>query len=458
MDWNIDSTIQLSFAATLRQFSSGFSQSDWNSLHRVDKAASIKGRPVDFAINEEQRPGSLISNLALRMFGAGLVLVASADLVKKPLLAILPQLRSIPLSRLQWRVGQLALFMIIGLPIARYIASRLAMIGIYPAQSKIVRTGLEAVHLIASRLAAMGSISSVQREILNNAIEVTSDLMPKMIPEKPTIGDILIRHVVLENKGIKYHGVLYSLPNTLLNKQWVCYSLGNAMVADRCILGIGRFYSSAGFNTLVMDGPGVGRSEGHAVPETMGDAVEVGLQYLEKELHAQRIALVGFSLGGAMLGQAIKSHTFQDSTGYKVAQENTFSRTSDFAALFFGKTFGKWIVGQLGLEMDSVEASQQLSSKGIQEYVIGHSISSEDYSNLLDNGEPGWENDPTGDGVIPGPVALGKVLKRERITDNKVFKGKVNANHLPEFIDWDQDPAFFSELSKWTSEPRSEET
>lgn len=449
----MDSPIQLNFAATLRQFSSGFSPSDWNSLHREDKTTSIKGLPVDFAINEEQRPRSLISNLALRMFGAGLVLVASADLVKKPLLAILPQLRSIPLSRLQWRVGQLALFMIIGLPIARYIASRLAMIGIYPAQSKIVRNGPRIVHYIASRF----NISFMRTALdLDTLVSIASELMPKMISTNNVSRDILIRHVVLENKGVKYHGVLYGGRDTLLNKQWVCYSLGNGMVADRVVQQIGRNYSSAGFNTLVMDGPGVGRSEGHAVPETMGDAVEVGLQYLEKELQAERIALIGFSLGGAMLGQAIKGHAFQDATEYKVAQENTFSRTSDFAALFFGKTLGKWIVGQLGLEMDSVQASQQLSSKGIQEYVIGHSISSKDYNNPLDNGEPGWENDPTGDGVIPGRVALGKVLKKENITENKVFHGWIQEGHVPEFST--DDPPFFAELLKWNSKPRSEET
>lgn len=233
----------------------------------------------------------------------------------------------------------------------------------------------------------------------------------------------VVRHINLQKNNVQYSAMLIGHQNTIENGQWVLQATGNDWPIEKVASKFAEKYYEVGYNLLMVNGPGVGRSEGAATPKSIGDAQEVGIRFLEEMIDAKKIIIAGYSLGGAAVGMAILEHNFApnlDKRKYLVIRQMTFDRTSNifrnYAHILYPKL--KPIVKQLVIwadcEMDSVAASKKLEEISIPECII----------------QAGNEQSFSHDGMIPLRSTLGYRLIKEKISGKtKTFHRIPNANH-----------------------------
>lgn len=315
--------------------------------------------------------------------------------------------------------------------ILRYVAQRLIMIPLYPAQSRIFK------RIIGFR---------------QNRLNQTRSEISQVLGEK----GFLTRDVSLEKNGIRYSGLLIGHKDTINNGQWVLQATGNIQHIESPAQDYAEEFIKAGYNTLLINGPGVGKSQGEATPASMGDAQQVGIAFLETAIKAKKIALAGYSLGGAAIGQAVLKHDFKENVKYLVVRQMTFDRASTIAEIFVrpipGQIFGYFndggyykvakvlfkitarilprlrfivpgFIKWAGCEMDSVAASKKLEKLKIKEVIIQAG------KNEVPAEKLPTVNDFQDDGVIEAEVSLGRALIAEGVTHEKVFICLVGAGH-----------------------------
>jgi hypothetical protein len=221
-----------------------------------------------------------------------------------------------------------------------------------------------------------------------------------------------IRPILLEKNGVKFSGWTICNPAQRNNGKWVLQAVGNGATVEDYIPVINKQYIEAGFNTILINNPGVGHSEGTATPETMGEAQELTITYLES-IGANQIVLAGHSLGGAAIGQAILQHTFKRSVQYLAIPQMTFGSLSHVAKKMIKPSCLKPIVSPLiwwtELEMDTTAASKKLASLGIHEHIINRKMA----PSL--NNKSGYLHD----GVIPAKATHGHRLHKAQISHLK---------------------------------------
>ena len=290
----------------------------------------------------------------------------------------------------------------------RYLAQRVILMALYPAQSRIVK------RFVGEYFSATAIDSFRQREAT-------------------TLRDerYIFRHVSLMKNGVRFSGLLVGHQSTISNGNWVLQATGNMEFAEHSILDIAKEYSKAKFNTLIVNGPNVGRSEGHATTKSMAQAQEVGLQFIETALKAKNIAIAGRSLGGAAIGMMIMKHDFLEEKKYLVIRQMTFDRASNICARLAGTIFGQWIVPYAsglvkwcGLEMDSIAASQMLRDKGIKEVIIQAT------NRWPEETTPVKKEHFQTDGPIIAEASLGYGLCEEGVLEDKKFVYLKGADHM----------------------------
>jgi hypothetical protein len=308
----------------------------------------------------------------------------------------------------------------------QYIAQRFVMFPLYPAQNGLVKAIMP--HFETHKL---------NTDRFKGALSLKSK-------------GFIVRDVNLEKNGIRYSGLLIAHEETIGNRQWVLQATGNAQPIEQGFVDIDKqgryiaeegaprsnfsfssFYQKQGFNLLLINGPGVGKSEGKATAQSMGDAQQVGISFIETALKANKIVIAGFSLGGAAIGQAILQHAFKGDVKYLVVRQMTFDRVSTICAKIVARAspfLEKFVVKQLikwtGLEIDSVAASKKLQQLGIQEVIVQRSAVESCQSNSI----PCLNQFET-DGVIVPEASLGYALVKEGVTEDKVFCPLPEAEH-----------------------------
>ncbi|MGH2613267.1 MAG: hypothetical protein ACRDFB_09525, partial [Rhabdochlamydiaceae bacterium] len=292
----------------------------------------------------------------------------------------------------------------------RYIVQRLGMALLYPAQSRVKK---------------FLKFPELHTSVLNNSRKEAADALNKT--------GFIVRDVVLEKNGVRYSGLLVGHKDTIDNGNWALQATGNAEPIERCVESFAKTYKKFNFNILLINGPSVGKSEGEAVPKSLGDAQEVGLSFMEMALKATKIVIAGRSFGGAAIGLAILQHQFKVDVKYLVIRQMTFDRASNVCGKFVGTIFPQlarleglvaWIVRWAGSEMDLVETSQHLQRRSIKEVIVqagNKKIMGEKLSTI---------DDFYSDGSILAHASLGYALIKEGVTDNKVFICLVSARHM----------------------------
>ena len=296
--------------------------------------------------------------------------------------------------------------------LTKYTLQRLIMMPLYPAQNRIVKY-----------------FSKGERGLNANSLKIFRE---KCFTSLRGEGFICEHLLLCGKQGNRYSAVLVRYENHQ-NDLWILQAGGNTEPAEHmlhpgqgCFSGY-RYALGGRCNFLAVNGPGVGLSEGTATPETMGDAQEVALRFLEEKMEAKEILIAGRSLGGAIIGQMILKHKFRSGVHYTICRQMSMDRISNVCAKIVATEFPRLeetvrkLVIWTGCELDSVEASKILMERKISEVIV----------------QAGSIQDPTGriaesnfqdDGIIPAEASLGRALIVDKITRCKRFVYLPNSN------------------------------
>jgi hypothetical protein len=299
--------------------------------------------------------------------------------------------------------------------LTRYTVQRLIMGQLYPAQSRRI----QARRMLLGEEALNESRQNLENRRINDP-------------------GFVVRNIILEKNGTRYSGLLMGRATTITNGRWALQATGNSTPIEHVALYAYDNYINCGYNTLLINGPSVGRSEGHATPDSMGEAQEVGISFLETAIKGNKIVIAGCSLGGAAIGQAILKHTFKTHVKYLVIRQMTFDSASNVCAEVFGKL--KWLVKRIvpwsGCEMNNTTASRKLQELQITEVIVQAGFvpamvrPTKEYLEDPVNRHNYLENF-THDGVISQQASHGRRLIEEQVVGHKVFRCLPHAEHCP---------------------------
>lgn len=228
----------------------------------------------------------------------------------------------------------------------------------------------------------------------------------------------LVEHKLLSKNNLQFSALIISRPSSIQNGKWIIQATGNNMPIEPYVTSYAKMYnppsSDHQYNLVMINGPGVGLSEGFATPKTMGIAQLAGIEYVES-LNPKKLILSGFSLGGAAMGQAILNHKFKPNIEYLVISQMTFDKASNVGTKTiqvknrFLKSFLHSVVQWTGCEMNTLAASKKLQSLKIPEILI--------HTGKKIGGKMEFIHDRT----IPAKATLGYKLQKENITKYKSF-------------------------------------
>lgn len=180
--------------------------------------------------------------------------------------------------------------------------------------------------------------------------------------------NLIGREVTLEKNGHRYNGLILGQNSTITNGKWAIFAPGNATTIEDSIWDTSP-YLQAGYNMLLVNGPGVSKSQGPATVERLGDAQDIALTFLETAIKAKRIVLAGHSLGAAAIGLAASKHTFKPDVSYLAIRIMTFDRLSNIARKL-ATIIASLFLRLFGCEIDCLSASKKLQQEGVHEIII----------------------------------------------------------------------------------------
>lgn len=236
--------------------------------------------------------------------------------------------------------------------------------------------------------------------------------------------------ISLHKSGVIYDATIIGHSDTIGNGKWSMHALGNVNAMEDCTEDLAKANHPYGANTLLINGPGIGRSGGYPTRYQLGAGFEAGLQFLEKEVKATHIVLEGLSLGGGMMAEAVLAHQF-DTSGrvkYLAISKCTFSRLSEIATALVG-TIATFAFFLTGAELDGVSGAEKLKKLNINHILIQHSS----------------EGNKGSDGVIPDHVALAPALEQ---APTRIFLLSPLISHN-EGLPWDIFQQLFKERNKF---------
>lgn len=258
-----------------------------------------------------------------------------------------------------------------------------------------------------------------------------------------------VQEVALIFGNHKYSAYLIGHKDEFDNKKWSVHLPPNAVNVESQMVNLAhQNYQNFKCNTLLINGPGVGKQEGYPIRRHMGKVVDLALQYLEKEVKATHISLSGWSLGGGMVAEGVLTHKFsQDKTKYLGIFDRTFNRLSDEGPLYVELIvsdllpriivhhFGAYNYSSLihrvcaviatllkgitylalpltGTELDCTSGAKKLDAMGIKQIVIQH-----EHPHIIS------------DGIIFDAAALSKDLKQGHSLQHTVYLTSPNMDH-----------------------------
>lgn len=206
-------------------------------------------------------------------------------------------------------------------------------------------------------------------------------------------------------------------PCSFDSKKWVLSSLGNKgsyeyeVQQDR----YKKILADLNANGIVFNYPGVGSSEGVPNRETLSKAYRAVLSLLEDDINgigAEEIIGYGYSLGGGIQGDALKTHQLKLNKKYTFIKDRTFSNLAKEAALLKNSKLAGITTKVLGWNISSVG-----SSKNLQAPEIILQSADVEAPHILENRERIKD-----DKIIFKKSSLANKLMKEPVS-NKIFYG-----------------------------------
>ena len=414
------STAVVSFLPAYDQYfpaNGGSAPTDWSSFINGTKEeiqASLSERAVDFSVQDRRTWLDVAKSIAqwiliTAVFSYGVYRFGSPFIQHlAPRFVVKCQNLSEMFTKPALQKVDLVAKTLFYTTVIRYILQRVMMILIYPVQSRIFT-------YFTPEFAK--SALSLQRLELFERFRTTNIEFANVRKEDRRV---VFRDVVLEKNGVRYSGILFGCAKFINNGHWALQTPGHVESVESSLIEAAHFYASVQYNVLMINGPNVGKSQGQATPERMGDAQQVGISFLENAVKATKLVIAGRSSGGAATGKAILQHSFTPDVHYLAIPQMTFDSVSSIAGKIISQNaFVQWFIAKLvqflGCEMDSVAASKKLEKLGIKEVIVQSSgeIASEQL----------FPKQFIGDGIIPTEATLAYALVDQNIRKNKRFLG-----------------------------------
>lgn len=253
-----------------------------------------------------------------------------------------------------------------------------------------------------------------------------ADSLAKTRSEIPLINDWKYKRITIEVDGCKIDSVMMGKPDTLANKRWLLASNGNGEFYEGK-LGDSEFkevLSKINCNALLFNPPGIGANSGSASVQTMSKVYRAMLTFLEDQkqgIGAKEIVGYGFSIGGAIQGEALKTHPLKKDVKYVFVKDRTFSTLSKLVSQMMGRILG-FFIKPLGWEMDSLASSKRLQ---VPEIIL--QTTKKENFHLLESTDDLSESD----GVIKKRGSLAFGLLKEGIYKNKHYLGTTSNHNSP---------------------------
>ena len=165
----------------------------------------------------------------------------------------------------------------------------------------------------------------------------------------------------LKVDGMKIDGILVRKKETQ-TKRWVLYSGGNAESYE-ILSNMGELLNTFEGNGLFFNYPGIRDSSGPTNKKTLVKAYQALLRFLEDQngLGAKEIIGYGYSIGGAVQGEALKGYPLKERIRYYFIKDRTFATLSQVASKVLFRPAG-FFIKRLGWEMNTATSSKQLSA------------------------------------------------------------------------------------------------
>lgn len=277
---------------------------------------------------------------------------------------------------------------------------------------------------------AMTALYPIQSTLLSLMIKEYSaiwlDQFRKSSLERLVNKGHLVARVILEKNGIKHDALVVTTAAGLQSRKWILQVVGRTASIETSILDIARYYfKDANYSLFMINGPSVGRSKGQATLDSLADAQELGLCYLENRVKATHIAIVGHSFGGSLLSRVVCNHVFKPHIQYVVVRQMSFARLVDIAKIFTGSIWCGLILERLGMDIDAAESSNFLEEQGIHEYILQATKCSK---------QPIDQSDFITDQVIPAEATLGVALVQKKAWNHKTFIGLGPVGHADDEV------------------------
>jgi len=235
-------------------------------------------------------------------------------------------------------------------------------------------------------------------------------------------GEWKYKRITVEVDGYNIDAVIMGKTSSLSNGRWILASNGNGEFYEQKLsysYDFKQILSELKGNAIVFNYPGVGASSGLPNRQAMAKAYRAILNLLEDKengIGAKEIIGYGYSIGGGVQGDALKTHELKKDIKYVFVKNRTFSDLSTTASILTRNPFLGFLVKLLGWNMDSVESSKKLQAP---EIIMQRADVTNFYEELQESSKI------TGDGVIPCDASLAKALldDAECPKENKLFIG-----------------------------------
>lgn len=234
------------------------------------------------------------------------------------------------------------------------------------------------------------------------------------------------KRITIQVDDYKIDSVILGRSSTFGNGRWVLASNGNGEFYEGKLHRneFKQILSKINSNAIVFNYPGVGASSGLPNKKAMVKAYHALLTFLEdkeKGIGAKEIVGYGFSLGGGIQGEALKSHQLKEDVKYVFIKDRTFSTLSKLVSQMMGRILG-FFIKPLGWEMGSLTSSKTLPAPEI----IIQTTKKENF-HLLESTDDLSESD----GVIKKRGSLAFELLKEGIHKNKHYLGTTSSHNNP---------------------------
>lgn len=217
--------------------------------------------------------------------------------------------------------------------------------------------------------------------------------------------------------GYHIDATILGKPSTLGNGRWMLYSNGQQELYEEKLsnekhgVKFRQILSKIEGNAIIFNYPGVGSSSGLPSKQAMTKAYLAMLKFLEDDVNgigAKQIIGYGYSMGGAVQGEALKAHTLKEGINYVFVKDRTFSDLSKTAASWFKPNLLTYLINQLlsslvkilGWNMNTTVSSKKLEAPEI----IMQTAKVENYT-ILENSSL-----ITHDKIIASKASLAKAL------------------------------------------------